>query len=194
MPKLAYRSPLAGTVEPLAIPALQTPGARLLEKPQQGIIELQGDPAEAAFLGAVKSVLNLDLPTVPCTASQGPVWRALWSRPQGWLLVGPIAQTAATTAALEGACAGLHATAVDVSHRAVTWELSGPAARTILAKGCPLDLHPKSFKAGQCTRTILAGQSVFLDAVNDTPTFDLMLDQSLARSMWAWFRTAMGIA
>lgn len=192
MAKLAYRSPLAGLVEPLAIPALQTADARLLEKPQQGIIELQGD-MDAQFISAAKSVLNLDLPTTPCTSAQGQIWRALWSRPQGWLLVGPMAQTAPTVAALEAACAGMHATAVDVSHRAVTWELSGAAARTILAKGCPLDLHPVSFKAGQCTRTVLAGQSIFLDAVNDAPTFDMMLDQSLARPMWGWFKTAMNL-
>jgi sarcosine oxidase subunit gamma len=46
--------------------------------------------------------------------------------------------------------------AVDVSASRAVIELAGAQARAVLAKGCGLDLHPRSFTAGRCAQTVLA--------------------------------------
>jgi sarcosine oxidase subunit gamma len=97
------------------------------------------------------------------------------------------------TEKLMAACHGLHATAIDVSHRAVTLELSGLGAAMVLAKGCPLDFHPSVFTAGQCKRSILAGQPILINARSDAPHYDLYIDPSLARGLWSLFKKAMGL-
>ena len=42
---------------------------------------------------------------------------------------------------------------VDVSANRTTLELSGPPAREVLEKGCPLDLHPRAFGPGRAVST-----------------------------------------
>lgn len=193
MPKLAYRSPLLGTTAPLGIVGISGRGVRLVEKPLPAMIELRGDANDEHFLKATAASLGFALPVTPCTSASAADagWRALWSRPDGWLVVGPAGQGHAKLAALKAALAGTHHVAVEVSHRAVVVELSGEKARPVLAKGCPLDLHPHAFKAGDCTRTILTGQPVLIHTLSDAPAYDLYIEQSLARALWMWFKEAI---
>jgi sarcosine oxidase subunit gamma len=51
---------------------------------------------------------------------------------------------------------------VDVSHRQVALEISGPHAATILAGACPLDLDAREFPVHMCTRTVLAKAEIVL--------------------------------
>ncbi len=191
MPKLAYRSPLAGAAAPLGIVGITGRGVRLVEKPLPVMIELRGDANDEHFLKAAAAGLGFALPITPCTSTAADTgWRALWSRPDGWLIVGPAGKGQAKLAALKSALAGIHHVAVDVSHRAVVLELSGDNARRVLAKGCPLDLHPRAFKAGDCARTILTGQPVLIHALSDAPAYDLYIEQGLARALWLWFKEA----
>lgn len=44
---------------------------------------------------------------------------------------------------------------VDVSANRTVLELSGPAARAVLEKGCPVDLHPRAFQPGTAVSTTL---------------------------------------
>ena len=49
--------------------------------------------------------------------------------------------------------AGADAAAVDVGSGYTVLEISGAQAREALARGCPLDLHPRVFKTGQCAQS-----------------------------------------
>lgn len=51
---------------------------------------------------------------------------------------------------------------VDISHRQVALEISGPGAATVLAGACPLDLDPLKFPVDMCTRTVLAKAEIVL--------------------------------
>ncbi len=64
--------------------------------------------------------------------------------------------------ALAEAVAGAHAAVVDVSANRTVLELQGAAARAVLEKGCPVDLHPRSFTAGHAVSTTLARIPVLL--------------------------------
>jgi sarcosine oxidase subunit gamma len=75
---------------------------------------------------------------------------------------------------------------VDVSANRTTIELSGPHARDVLEKGCPLDLHPRTFTTGHCAQTTVARTQVILWQTSDAPVYRLMVRGSFARYLADW--------
>jgi sarcosine oxidase subunit gamma len=178
----------------LAADQLQPRGIRLAERTGLGKIDLRGDPAERAFMTGVGRVLDLLLPTEPnTTASKGSV-TALWLGPDQWLLTCPAADVALFMNTLRQALADSHTALTEVSDGRVALTLAGPSARDVLAKGCPLDLHPRVFKAGQCAQSLLAKADVLMHLRDDGPeagpTFDLYVARSFAPYLWGWLEDA----
>ena len=88
----------------------------------------------------------------------------------------------------------MHAAIVDVSDGRVALRLAGPNARDVLAKGCPLDLHPRAFPSGSCAQSLLAKAAVLIHLLDDDPhrgpTFDLYVARSSAHYLFAWLEDA----
>jgi heterotetrameric sarcosine oxidase gamma subunit len=80
---------------------------------------------------------------------------------------------------------------VDVSANRTTLELSGPAARQVLEKGCPLDLHPRAFGPGRAVSTTVGPVAVLLWQVDDVPTYRLFPRSSFADYLARWLIDAM---
>jgi sarcosine oxidase subunit gamma len=175
---------------PAVTPAQLRPrGIRLTERIGPGKIDLRGDPAERALMTGVGRVLDLLLPTEPdTTATKGKI-TTLWLGPDQWLLTCPADDVAFFMNSLREALAGSHAALTDLTDGRVTLSLSGPSARAVLAKGCPLDLHPRSFKPGQCAQSLLAKASILLHLREDE-IFDLYVARSFAHYLWAWLEDA----
>ncbi len=110
---------------------------------------------------AAAEALGVALPVAACRAGVSGERAALWLGPDEWLLLAPQAQ-AGLAQRIERALAGLPHSLVDVSHRQVALLLEGPAAATLLASGCALDLDAAAFPVGMCTRTMLAKAEVLL--------------------------------
>ena len=74
-------------------------GVALAEKPFRAIVDLRGNPEDAAFLGAAQGALGLELPLTPnTTASQGKT-AALWlTSVRSGISTGAISTTSASTA------------------------------------------------------------------------------------------------
>jgi sarcosine oxidase, subunit gamma len=169
-------------------------GIRLAERTNLGKIELRGDPTERAYMTGVGRCLDLLLPTEPSTsASQGSV-TVLWLGPDRWLVTCPGTDTVFFMSTLREALAEVHAAIVDVSDGRTALRLAGPDARDVLAKGCPLDLHPRAFAAGSCAQTLLAKAAVLVHLVEDDPrsgpAFDLYVARSFAHYLWSWLEDA----
>ena len=81
--------------------------------------------------------------------------------------------------------AGL-ASIADQSDGRVVLRLRGDRVRDVLAKGVPVDLHPRSFKTGDVASTLVAYIGVQIQQLDDRPTFQLMAFRSLAGSLWSW--------
>jgi sarcosine oxidase subunit gamma len=182
--------PLTSTA---AIEAARPRGVRLCER-SLGKIELRGDPGDRAFMAAVGRTLDLLLPTEPnSTAGRGDLV-ALWLGPDAWLLTCPPGALAAHTGSLRKALSDIHAAITDVSDGRVALRLAGPSARDVLAKGCPLDLHPRAFASGSCAQSLLAKASVLIHLLDDEaqrgPTFDLYVARSFAHYLFAWLEDA----
>ena len=94
--------------------------------------------------------------------------------------------------ALCDALAPLHAAVVDVSHARAIIALAGPHARSVLQKGCHLDLHPSRFGAGNVAQSRFARCHVLLHQTDDAPAYDLYVQRSFARYLWSWLEDAAG--
>ncbi len=173
---------------------LQPRGIRLAERTGLGKIDLRGDPSERAFMTGVGRVLDLLLPTEPNTSAAKNAITALWQGPDQWLLTCPADDLAFFLNTLRQALAGSHFALTEVTDGRIALALAGPSARDVLAKGCPLDLHPRTFKPGDCAQTLLAKANVLLhlraaDPPAD-PTFDLYVARSFAPYLWSWLEDA----
>ena len=78
------------------------------------------------------------------------------------------------------------ASVVDIGAGQTVIRLSGSSALQVLARGCALDLHPSVFPPGACAQTLLARAQVLLIAVDDAPTFDIVVRRSFAPYVAAW--------
>jgi len=78
------------------------------------------------------------------------------------------------------------ASVTDQSDGRVVLRLRGDRVRDALAKGIPVDLHPRNFKTGDVASTLVAHIGVQIEQLDDQPTFQLMAFRSLAGSLWSW--------
>jgi sarcosine oxidase subunit gamma len=176
-----------------ALEAAQPRGVRLCER-RLGKIELRGDPDDRAFMAAVGRTFDVLLPGEPNTTAARGDLTALWLGPDAWLLTCPPDEVAAHIGSLREAVSDVHAAITDVSDGRVALRLGGPNARDVLAKGCPLDLHPRAFAAGRCAQSLLAKASVLIHLLDDDarrgPTFDVYVARSFAHYLFAWLEDA----
>ena len=137
---------------------------------------------------SVKKALGVSLPGEPNTVMTGNNLSALWLGPDEWLVVGPPGAEGAITNRLEEAHPG--AAVVDVTEGRTTVRLRGPMVLDVLAMGCPLDLHPRSFGPGRCAQSTLGRSAVILHQVDKSPVFDIHVERSQADYLWTWLETA----
>ena len=173
---------------------LRPRGVRLGERQDLGKIDLRGDPHDRAFMAAVGRVLDLLLPSEPCTSAAKAQIAALWLGPDEWLVTCPAHDVPRLVGALREALADVHAAITDVTDGRVAFRLAGPSARDVLAKGCPLDLHPRVFPPGSCAQSLLAKATVLIHLRDDDrergPSFDVYVARSFAHYLWTWLEDA----
>jgi sarcosine oxidase subunit gamma len=119
----------------------------------------RGAPAAQAAAGAAFGVA---LPSEACRAATNGSLAALWLGPDEHLLLAPDGDTARIASVIAQSLVGQPHSLVDVSHRQVAFEVTGPHAEWLLAAQCPLPLDATAFPVGMCTRTIFAKAEVVL--------------------------------
>jgi len=123
-------------------------------------------------------VAEIEPPRQPNRATANNGVHALWVAPGEWLLVG------------EGEEIQIEAASSDLSHGRTVFRIPANAARQILAKGCPLDLHPSAFPSGSCAQSLLAKADVLIYLHEDGGRFDLYVPRSYADYLWRWLEDA----
>ncbi|MBS0244715.1 MAG: sarcosine oxidase subunit gamma [Proteobacteria bacterium] len=78
------------------------------------------------------------------------------------------------------------ATVTDQSHALALLRLSGPRVRDALAKGFPLDLHPRAFATGDVAQTVVSHITAGIRQVWDEPAYEIWVARSFAASFWHW--------
>ncbi|WP_431824346.1 sarcosine oxidase subunit gamma [Burkholderia sp. F1] len=152
----------------------------LRERPFLDLVNVRGELSDPAFVAAFERVVGCRPPAAPNTVARAAEYDVLWLGPDEWLARsnGPV-QAGVLEAALAEAVQGSYAAAVDVGSGYTVVEVSGERVREVLARGCPLDLHPRQLKAGQCAQSHYFKAGVVLVPTGDD-TFEIVVRRSFA--------------
>lgn len=112
--------------------------------------------------GSCSRAFDVDLPRRLGAAAVGDGRAALWLGPDEWLLIVEEVDPEVIAAELEAALGDTPHSLVDVSHRQVGLDVSGPYASRALSAGCPLDLRLSAFPRGMATRTMFDKADIVL--------------------------------
>lgn len=165
-------------------------GVVLSERPFIGHIDLRGSPADARFVAAVREVVRVAPPEQPNTVVEAFGNVVYWLGPDESLIVTPLERRAAIEQDLRAALRDVRSAVTDVSGGQTVIVIRGSAARDVLAKGCPLDLHPRAFGVGRCAQSHLAKAAILLRIVDTMPTFEVVVRGSYADYLWLWLNDA----
>jgi sarcosine oxidase subunit gamma len=131
---------------------------------------------------AARESFGIDLPMTPKRGAHDGVAFA-WAGPGQWLAMSESESPARFESRLLTAL-GTSASVFDQSGGRVVIRISGSAARDVLAKAVPLDLHPSVFPAGTTASTLAGHIGVQIWLLADTPSFELAVSRSYAQSFW----------
>lgn len=163
-------------------------GVTLREWPFLTMISVRVSPGSPAS-DRIGAALGAALPQSCGDTSTAGAHTTFWLGPDEWLVV---SQTDAAELAgdLVAALEGGPGSVVDVSANRTTLELSGPSAGRVLAKGCPLDLHPRGFAPGRAVASTVGPVPVLLWQVAES-TYRLFPRSSFADYLARWLLDAM---
>ncbi len=134
----------------------------VLEVPFAELVNLRGEPDNIDFAAAVQNTLAIPLPIEPNTTTESDQYCIMWLAPDEWMIRAKGPQAGDLPTRLNLALQGIFCAVTDQSSAYSIVQLSGPKARCVLAKGCPLDLHPRVFDSGQCAQSHYYKTSVLL--------------------------------
>ncbi|MCV3272583.1 sarcosine oxidase subunit gamma [Roseobacter sinensis] len=129
--------------------------AAIAEAPLQGMITLRADLSDSAVKKAAKAAAGADVPG-PGTVHLGDESGLCWMSPDELLLLCPYAEVTETLERLQKALVKTHALAVNVSDARASFTVTGPRAREVMGKLCPVDFAPDRFAPGMFRRTRMA--------------------------------------
>ena len=158
------------------------------------MLNIRGNAADRGFVQAVQQATGLALPLAANTASLGEAGQLLWLGPDEWLLKLPPSgdhyqhpgPAEAMEASLRGALVGQHVSLVPVGHGFTTLTVQGAGAANLLARGCPLDLHPRAFAAGAVAQSHVAKAGATIVCLEAGTHFELTVRRSFADYLYRW--------
>ena len=167
------------------------PGLVIEERTGLGLATVAARKGQAeALKRAVASAYGVEL-SESSRVAHGPSVSFVGYGPGQWLAVSETLGNETLAGDLDENLRGLASISDQSGGRAVL-RLSGPHARAVLAKGLPIDLHPRIFKPGNAATSTLSFMGVQIWQVDDTPTYDLAFFRSVSASFWHWLTTSAG--
>lgn len=165
-----------------------------LPAPPQLVSVIARRHGTAAVVAAVLEHFGVALPLQPRAVFDASLAQPtfLWCGPGHWLAMSDVpAGTFSLELQLQDKLEGV-ASICDQSGSRVLFAVQGPAARTVLAKGLGVDLHPRSFAPGHVAVSSIGHMGVQLWQVDATPQYRLLVARSYAESFRHWLETASG--
>ena len=139
-----------------------------------------------ALRAAVQSAYGVLLPDKPRLVKAEEIAFA-WSGPGQWVVLADGLESRDLEKELRGHLGGLASIADQSDGRAVV-RIAGPRARDVLAKGIPIDLHPRVFQPGDTAITHAGHIGVLMWQRDERPTYDLAVFRSFAESFANWLK------
>ncbi|MCZ0738842.1 sarcosine oxidase subunit gamma [Phreatobacter sp. AB_2022a] len=163
-------------------------GAGLTVTPLEGfglaLVLADRDPGAGGAAAVLQGLHGAAPPRRP-RLSTGTLFDLVAIGPGRWLAVSADRAIAATLAAALGS----HGAVSDQSDGLALVRLAGPAVRSVLAKGCPVDLHRQAFAVGAAAATMIGHVNTTLWRRPDRgadPVFELAVTRSMAGSLGDW--------
>ncbi len=166
---------------------------RLCELPWIGKINLRMDPSNKEVVHQITERLECDLPLQANTLVENETQTVYWLGPDEWLIHCDMDAVTPTLERLKTALQDTHHALTEVSDYYTVLQLQGPDALTLLSKACPLNLHPRVFKAAHCAQTRFGHASVLLHKLNHNPVFHIQVRWSYTEYVWDYLCSAMAI-
>jgi sarcosine oxidase subunit gamma len=167
------------------------PGLVIAERERLGLATVAARKGQSeALKRAVASAYGVELPD-SSRIVQGPEVSFVGYGPGQWLAVSEGLAGEALARDLGERLSGL-ASISDQSGGRTVLRLRGPRARAVLAKGLPIDLHPKAFAPGSAATSTISLMGVQLWQVDDAPTYDVAIFRSVSASFWRWLTASAG--
>ena len=164
---------------------------RIEETSFPGFINLRGRLDHSGFCAAILTVLGCEPPAETNTMREAGDYRIYWLGPDEWLVVTPTGRAGELQTQLQTALSGVFSSVVDNSSGLVLFKITGDHAADLLASDCPLDLHPRVFKYGQCAQTRLAKTSMIIAPLRDGNGFEMIIRRSYADYIGRWLQDAL---
>lgn len=173
-------------------------GVRLAERPFPGIVSLRVSGPGQAFREAFQTAAGYVLPEAVGATDGSRNTRAFCLGPDEWWIIdarGDPDAGARIAETLRAALADVPVAVTELGESRTCIRLSGPKARVVLQKACPVDLHPRAFALGRCAHTRLAKTSALIhlaadETASDGPAFDIFVARSFAEYTWLWLESA----
>ena len=176
--------------EPLPASTESAPSVRtaISVRSGRGFLNLRLNPRDGQALEAAERILGQPMPPAANTFTAGE-HDVYWLGPDEWLVATGTERASTLCKELAEALGGFHAAVNDVRGGHVELLVRGADARTVLAKGCTLDLHPREFAPGQCAQTGL-GRAAVLLAAGDPSTYTIVVRRSFSDYLRRWLANA----
>jgi sarcosine oxidase, subunit gamma len=145
---------------------------------------LQGDARQASFAEEARQLFGVALPQMPNTTARREALTALWLGPRSWLFVAGGTPALVDFEARRDAVNALRGALFDMSASRIAYRVAGASARSVLAGGCPLDLHSRTFTPGGCAQSLYGQVNALYYRPDETQTFIVMVARSFARDVW----------
>lgn len=128
------------------------------------------------LIEAVQQYWGVNLPLTPKYVPCGPL-AFIWAGPDRWMVTSSQSEDLEQTLRHK---LGASPAITDQSDSRSLLRLSGPGARTTLAKLLTIDLHPRVFVAGDTALTSAIHINLQIWQLDNTPTYDLCVFRSYA--------------
>ena len=123
-------------------------GIFLKECRHAGKLILRGDPSDDLFLKSTSKVLGYKLPLTPNTFLKNNEYTSVWLGPDEWLVTSIPGDESSLENDLNIALTDVHHSVTNVTDNSTIIQLSGSNARSVIMKGCAVDVHPRVFNTG----------------------------------------------
>ena len=164
--------------------AAATTGVTFAETTLAATWNVQGDPKRPGFAAAAHAMFALPLPAAPNTTAREGALTALWLGPASWLVVASDDSVLTDFEAKRDMLNAAGGALFDVSAGRVGWTIAGEHAPTVLATGCPLDFHPRTFVEGSCAQSVFGHINALFYRRPASTGFTMLVARSLARDAW----------
>lgn len=145
--------------------------------------------ATNALIGAVQAAYGIALPLTPRLVVADSV-TFLWAGVGRWLAMADAGGGRRDLAAELLPLVAEHASLADESDARAIIAISGGAARDCLAKGFPIDFHPRAFTTGDVAITHAAHIGAMIWQTDAAPSYEIAVPRSYAESFAEWLRHA----